>query len=66
MYPSSLPTGFLTHKTHTQTHENPYPERGCGFLVGVGVGGPEIPQGYPCQSLPEVSKGMTITCEGHT
>jgi hypothetical protein len=47
VYPSSLPMGFLTHKTHTQTHKNPYPERGCGFLVGVGVGGPEIPQGYP-------------------
>jgi len=36
----------------TPTRKNPYPERGCGFLVGVGVGRPEIPQGYPCQSLP--------------
>jgi len=33
---------------------------GCGFLVGVGVGRPEIPQGYPCQSLPEIDIQTTL------
>jgi len=47
---TSTHLGFLTHltrKTLTPNWENPYPECGCGFLLGRGVGEPKIPQGYP-------------------
>ena len=31
--------------------KNPYPETGYGSLPGPGLGNPEIPRGYPLQSL---------------
>jgi hypothetical protein len=38
-------------KPLTPTHKYPHPQCGCGYLEGPGPGSPEIPQGYPCQSL---------------
>jgi hypothetical protein len=49
------PTGTLTH-----TCEYPYPECGCGYLVGTGLGSSEIPQGYLCCSLHV--PGLPVMC----
>ena len=39
----------VTRKTLTPTRKNPYPEAGCGFWSGQGVGRAEVPQGHnPC------------------
>jgi hypothetical protein len=58
-------------KPLTPTHKYPHPQHRCGYLEGPGLGSPEIPQGYPCQSLDSSAQdvfdthGVLCSSDGH-